>query len=103
MGFPKLTEEEIKKLKIVEGFKLHEDCLFLIVEAPSKRTYVFDVNNLDRRFFAGIIFTYPISLQKAMWHYVIKNFIKPKERERWCRDLQFWLSQVELEDNLVKR
>ena len=101
MGFPKLTKEEIEKLKIVDAFKLHDECFFIIAEAPSNRNYSFDVNNKDRRYLMGIIFTYPIDVQKTMWEYIIKNFILHKERKRWIKNVQEWLEQVSLEDNIV--
>jgi len=100
MPFPKLTKEEIEKLKIVDGFKLHRDCIFLIVEAPG-RSYSFDIYNKDRRYLAGIVFTYPIGLQKAMWRYVIKNFILPKEREKWIKEMSDWLEQIKLDENIL--
>ena len=100
MPFPKLTKEEIEKLKIVDGFKLHRDCLFLIVEAPG-RVYSFDVHNKDRRYLAGIVFTYPIEAQKIMWQYIIKNFILPRERERWIKEMRDWLEQIKLDENIL--
>ena len=102
MNFSELTKEELAFLKLVYGLKIHEDCFFLIVEAPGKRNYPFDEQKLDRRYLAGIVFTYPIPVQKAMWEYVIKNFILEKERLKWINELENWLQQLKLDDNIIK-
>jgi hypothetical protein len=102
MGFLKVTKEELAQMRIIDAFKLHDECFFTIIEAPSKRDYSFDVDNKDRRYLMGIIFTYPIDVQKSMWEYIIKNFILHKERKRWIKNVQDWLQQIALDDNILE-
>jgi len=97
--FPELEREELSELRIVYGMKLHRDCLFLIIEAPGRR-YQFDLENKDRRYLMGIVFTYPKKVQKAMWYYVVKNIILPEERKRWIKEMEQFLEQVKLDDNI---
>jgi len=101
MKFQRLDKKTLEALKISDGFELHPDCLFLIVEAPSRRSYTTEIQNKDRRYLAGIIFTYPIELQKAMWEPVIKNFVLSHERKRWISDIESWLKQTEFGDNIL--
>jgi len=98
----KLTKDEIAKLKIVDGEWVSQNTYFLIIEAPSNMNYRFDTEKRDRRYLAGLFFTYPKDVQKMMWQYVIKNFILPRERKRWIEEITEWLKQSEFGDSVLE-
>jgi len=103
MGFPELTEKELDDLKVVGGYKLHKNCLCLIVEAPSDRNYPPDIAKKDKRYLTGIVWTFPFDYQLEMLEYVIDNKVRDGPRREYIGKVETLLEKLRpLEGNGIQ-
>jgi len=88
-GFPHLSKEELSKLKIIDGYKLHTNCLCLTITAPSTPGRYTDkkLQEKDRRFLTGIVWTFPFDYQLELLELVLDNKVYDQPRNEYIDDV----------------
>lgn len=94
MAYPKLTDEDIKNFKIVDGYKLHNNCYCLIIELPSNRNYPSDISERDKRYLTGIIWTFPFKYQLELLRLVIDNKVRDHARQEYIEMVEELLNKL---------
>jgi len=100
MGFDKIPPEELKNFKVVDAYKLHNDCYCIVVELPSARNYPRDIAERDHRYLTGVIWTFPFDYQLDLLKLVIGNKVRPSARNEYIGKVQGLLNELKPFENL---
>jgi len=96
-GFRQLTKEELQEFKIIDGYKINEQCYNIIIQLPPTPNRYKNKILQEKavRFLTGVVWTFPFTYQLNILNKVIDAKIFPNARKFYIEKTKQALVKLE--------